>query len=120
MIKLLFKYATVIFVFNTVLLAIESTKFFAYQIFLVLMVLFAFSLLINPNQVKNILFHKAFRFLLILNIINLVYFLLFARSSMLRAFILVNSVLIHSYFIVFFVGVFVFYKICNNKCCDQV
>ena len=34
MIKFLFKYATVIFVFNTVLLAIESTKFFAYQIFL--------------------------------------------------------------------------------------
>ena len=85
MIKWLFKYATVIFVFNTVLLAIESTKFFAYQIFLVLMVLFALSLLINPNQVKNILFHKAFRFLLILNIINLAYFLLFHSITEIRA-----------------------------------
>ena len=85
MIKWLFKYATVIFVFNTVLLAIESTKFFAYQIFLVLMVLFALSLLINPNQVKNILFHKAFRFLLILNIINLVYFLLFHSINDIKA-----------------------------------
>ena len=48
------------------------------------MVLFAFSLLINPNQVK-IFFHKAFRFLLILNIINLVYFLLFHSINDIKA-----------------------------------
>jgi len=85
MIKWFLKYSTVFFVFNTVLLAIESTKYFAYQIFLLLMALYAIILLINPKQVKKVLFHKAFHFLLILNILNVVYFILFHSINDIRA-----------------------------------
>ena len=80
MIKWLIKYGTVIFLFNTVLLSIEYTFNIGNQIFLSLMVIFLFVLLINPKQIKTILFHKAFLFLLILNLINLLYFLLFPFS----------------------------------------
>jgi len=81
MIKWLFKYGLVVFVFNTVLLSIESTSVLGDQIFLVLMCLYAFVLLINPKQINKIIFHKAFSFFLILNIINLSYFLLFHSLS---------------------------------------
>ena len=77
MIKWLFKYGAVIFLFNTVLLAIESTKAIGDQVFLVLMAVYAIALLINPQQIKNVLFHKAFSFLLILNLLNVFYFLIF-------------------------------------------
>ncbi len=76
MIKWLFKYGAAIFLFNTVLLNIESTFNIGNMIFLSLMGIFLFLLLINPVQIKNILFHKAFLFFLILNFINLLYFLL--------------------------------------------
>ena len=81
MIKLLFKYGAVIFLFNTILLSIDYTIALGNHIFLLLMVLFSFVLLINPRQIKNIIFHNAFSFLLILNIINLSYFLLFHSLS---------------------------------------
>jgi O-antigen ligase len=81
MIKWLFKYGAAIFLFNTVLLAIVSTKALGGYIFLVLMGMYAFILLINPKQISNIIFHKAFSFFLILNIINLSYFLLFHSLS---------------------------------------
>jgi len=81
MIKWLFKYGAIIFLFNTVLLSIKSTYFIGGQIFLLLMGVFLFLLLINPKQIKKILFHKAFSFLLILNIINIVYFLFFHKIS---------------------------------------
>ena len=77
MIKWLFKYGAVIFLFNTVLLNIPSTIFIGDLIFVSLMVILLFSLIINPVQIKNILFHKAFLFFLIINFINLLYFLLF-------------------------------------------
>ena len=77
MIKWLFKYGAAIFLFNTVLLNIESTYDIGSLIFLSLMGIFLFLLLINPIQIKTILFHKAFLFLLIINLINLLYFLLF-------------------------------------------
>ena len=77
MIKWLFKYGAAIFLFNTVLLNIESTYDIGSLIFLSLMGIFLFLLLINPIQIKTILFHKAFLFLLIINFINLFYFLLF-------------------------------------------
>ena len=77
MIKWLFKYGAVIFLLNSILLSIESTYGIGNKIFLTLMVIFLFALLINPKQIKNILFHKAFLFLLILNLINLLYFFLF-------------------------------------------
>jgi len=81
MIKWLFKYGAAIFLFNTVLLNIESTFNIGNMIFLSLMGIFLFLLLINPVQIKNILFHKAFLFFLILNFINLLYFLLFHSIS---------------------------------------
>jgi O-antigen ligase len=81
MIKWLFKYGAAIFLFNTVLLNIESTFNIGEMIFLSLMGISLFFLMINPVQIKNILFHKAFLFFLIINFINLLYFLLFHSIS---------------------------------------
>jgi O-antigen ligase len=81
MIKWLFKYGAVIFLFNSILLSIESTYVIGNQIFLELMGIFLFVLLINPKQIKTILFHKAFSFLLIINLLNLLYFFLFHSIS---------------------------------------
>jgi O-antigen ligase len=81
MIKWLFKYGAAIFLFNTVLLNIESTFNIGNMVFLSLMGMFLFFLIINPVQIKNILFHKAFLFFLIINSINLLYFLLFHSIS---------------------------------------
>lgn len=77
MIKWLFKYGAVIFLFNTVLLSIKSTFDLGNQIFLTIMGIFTFLLVLNPNQVKRVIFHKAFLFLLIINSLNLLYFILF-------------------------------------------
>jgi len=77
MIKWLFKYGVVVYLLNTVLLSIESTQVIGKQVFLVLMALYAIVLLINPQQVKNVILHKAFSFILILNILNVLYFFLF-------------------------------------------
>jgi len=81
MIKWLFKYGAVIFLFNSILLSIPSTFIIGNQIFLLLMGLFLFLLLINPRQLKSIIFHKAFSFLLIINLLNLLYFFLFHSIS---------------------------------------
>ncbi len=77
MIKWLFKYGAVIFLFNTVLLSIKSTFDLGNQIFLTIMGIFTILLVLNPNQVKRVIFHKAFLFLLIINSLNLLYFILF-------------------------------------------
>ena len=77
MIKWLFKYGAVIFLFNTVLLNIESTFNIGNLIFVSLMGIFLLCLIINPIQIKTVLFHKAFFFLLIINSVNLLYFLFF-------------------------------------------
>jgi len=77
MIKWLLKYGAVIFLFNTVLLSIKSTFDLGYQIFLAIMGIFTILLVLNPNQVKRVIFHKAFLFLLIINSLNLLYFILF-------------------------------------------
>ena len=81
MIKWLFKYGAAIFLFNTVLLNIESTFIIGKLIFLYLMGIFLFLLIINPQQIKVVLFHRSFLFLLILNLLNLLYFLLFHTIS---------------------------------------
>ena len=81
MIKWLLKYGVVIFVFNSILLSIESTYVIGNQIFLALMGIFLFVLLINPMLIKTILFHKAFSFLLFINLLNLLYFFLFHSIS---------------------------------------
>ena len=77
MIRWLFKYGTVIFLFNTILLSIASTIALGDMIFLGLMGVFSVILLINPYQIKEILFHKAFVLFLIINLINIIYFFLF-------------------------------------------
>jgi O-antigen ligase len=38
--------------------------------------LYGFTLIINPQQIRNVIFHKAFFFLLIINALNILYFLL--------------------------------------------
>ena len=77
MIKWLFKYGAAIFLFNTILLSIVSTYRLGDIIFLGCMALFALLLVINPKQIRHILFHKAFTFFLIINVLNLSYFILF-------------------------------------------
>ena len=86
MIKWLFKYSAVIFLFNTVLLNIEFTFDIGNLIFIFLMGIFLFFLIINPLQIKNVLLHKAFLFFLIINSINLLYFLFFHSISDFEAF----------------------------------
>ena len=85
MIKWLFKYGAVIFLFNTVLLSITSTFVLGYRIFLAIMGIFIIFLVLNPTQVKRVIFHKAFSFLLIINILNLLYFILFHSVSDIEA-----------------------------------
>jgi hypothetical protein len=85
MIKWLFKYGAVIFLFNTVLLSIKSTFDLGNQIFLAIMGIFTIFLLINPKQIKIVIFHKAFSFLLIINSLNLLYFILFHSVSDIEA-----------------------------------
>ena len=77
MIKWLFKYGAVIFLFNTLLFSIEPVRPLGNIIFLGAMSLFALLLFINPKQIKYIIFHKAFTFFLIINVLNLLYFILF-------------------------------------------
>ena len=77
MIKWLFKYGAVIFLFNTLLFSIEPVRPLGNIIFLGLLVLFGCILLMNPQQIKNVIFHKAFNFFLLINIINVLYWLFF-------------------------------------------
>jgi len=77
MIKWLFKYSAVIFVFNSILLAIPQTIPLGEVIFFSLMGLYIVVFLMNINQMKNVIFHKAFSFLLIISLLNIVYFLIF-------------------------------------------
>jgi len=81
MIKWFFKYGFVIYLLNTVLLSIESTFSLGYAIFLFIMILFCFLILINPKQIKLIIFHKAFNFFLLLNLINIFYWFMFHDFS---------------------------------------
>tara|TARA_B100000795_G_scaffold113021_1_gene83779 strand:+ start:693 stop:1829 length:1137 start_codon:yes stop_codon:yes gene_type:complete len=81
MIKWFLKYGFVIYLLNTVLLSIEATFSIGYNIFLFLMTIFSLIILINPKQIKLIIFHKSFNFLLLLNLINLFYWLVFHDLS---------------------------------------
>jgi hypothetical protein len=47
--------------------------------------IFTIFLVLNPTQVKTVIFHKAFSFLLIINILNLLYFILFHSVSDIEA-----------------------------------
>ena len=85
MLRWLLKYGAFIFLLNTVLLAIEITRGIGNQIFLSLMVLYSIVLLLNPSVVKRVIFHKAFTFFLILNLLNVFYFFLFHSFSDIKA-----------------------------------
>ena len=85
MIRWFFKYGIVVFLFNTVLLSIEVTKNLGDIIFLIIMALHFTLLLLNPGLIKRIIFHKAFSFFLILNCLNLFYFLLFHSFNNIKA-----------------------------------
>jgi hypothetical protein len=77
MIKWFFKYGAVFFLLNTILLSVKQTVVIGEFVFLGVMGVFSFLVLINPPQIKNIIFHKSFRFFLILNGLNIFYFILF-------------------------------------------
>tara|TARA_B100001250_G_scaffold40975_1_gene32430 strand:- start:12531 stop:13676 length:1146 start_codon:yes stop_codon:yes gene_type:complete len=79
MIRWFLKYGAAFFVFNTILLSINETIQLGNIIFLVLMGFFGVVLLINPRLIRDVLFHKAFGFLLLINIVNIIYFLLFHK-----------------------------------------
>ena len=86
MIKWFFKYGVVFLLFNTIFYSIDITKdFIALNIFYIIMASGLLFLLINPSQIKEVIFHKAFFFLLLLNIINLTYYLLFDDISNLKS-----------------------------------
>jgi len=77
MIKWFFKYGVLFFLLNTILLSVKQTVVIGEFVFLAVMGVFSFLVLINPFQIKNIIFHKSFRFFLILNGLNIFYFILF-------------------------------------------
>ena len=85
MIRWFLKYGIVFFLLNTVLLSIEVTKNLGDKIFLIIMALYFVLLLLNPGLIKRIIFHKAFSFFLILNCLNLFYFLLFHSFGDIKA-----------------------------------
>ena len=78
MIQWFFKYGYVVFLLNTILYSISGIPFFIPQtLFLSIMFLGIFFLLINPIQIKEVLLHKSFTFLFLLNLINFSYFFIF-------------------------------------------
>lgn len=85
MIRWILKYGIVIFLINTILLSITQTMQLGYNIFLFLMSFVMFALLINPIEIKKVLLHKAFSFLLLINVLNLFYFILFHSFSDIEA-----------------------------------
>ncbi len=85
MLKFLIKYGIVIFLFNTILLSITSTIALGNILFMFLMVIFLIVIMINTTLIKDVIFYKPFSFLLILNVINVLYFLLFHSLNDLEA-----------------------------------
>ena len=76
--KWFLKYGFVVLLFNTILYQIDSTKdTIAPIIFYVLMGVGLLTIIVNPSQMKEVIFHKSFLFLLLLNLINLLYLVIF-------------------------------------------
>lgn len=109
MLRWSFKYGIVLLLFNTILLSIEFTYFIGNQLFLFLMVWYSALFLLHPRNLKEFLFHKAFLFFLLLNLINVFYFILFHEFSEFEAikyllargmqfFIVSSSVLFHYHY----------------------
>jgi O-antigen ligase len=78
MIRWFYKYGFVLLLLNTILYSINETKdTVAPIVFYFLMGGGLFLLVINPAQIKDVIFHKSFLFLFLINLINLIYFLFF-------------------------------------------
>ena len=78
MIRWFYKYGFVVLLLNTILYSINETKdTVAPIVFYFLMGSGLLLLLINPLQIKDVIFHKSFFFLLLINVINIIYFLFF-------------------------------------------
>ena len=78
MIKWFYKYGFVVLLLNTILYSIpETMHIIAPVIFYSLMFFSGVFLLINPQQIREVLLHKSFLFLLLINVLNLIYFLFF-------------------------------------------
>lgn len=87
MIRWFYKYGFMLMLLNTILYSINETKdTIAPIIFYTLMASGILSLIINPSQIKDVIFHKSFLFLLIINVINLIYFLFFEDGFNQRSF----------------------------------
>ena len=81
MIRWLFKYSVVLYLINTILLAIKYTFGLGNIIFLGIMGLYAILIFVNPQQFKSVLLHKSFLFLLILTVLNILYLVVFDSIS---------------------------------------
>ena len=78
MIKWIYKYGLVVLLLNTILYSIPETMHtIAPSIFYSIMFLTILFLLINPHHLREVLFHRSFLFILLINCLNLVYFLFF-------------------------------------------
>tara|TARA_B100000959_G_scaffold286659_1_gene366319 strand:+ start:2961 stop:4106 length:1146 start_codon:yes stop_codon:yes gene_type:complete len=85
MIKWIYQNGIVLYLVNTFLLSIHLTFNFGYNIFLIIMVLYTILLLINPQQFKLVILHRAFHFLLILTGLNILYLIVFDNISNLES-----------------------------------
>ena len=78
MIAWFYKYGFVLLLLNTILYSIPETNItIAPTIFYFLMGTGLILLIINPSQIKDVIFHRSFLFLLLINVINLIYYLFF-------------------------------------------
>ena len=78
MIAWFYKYGFVLLLLNTILYSIPETNItIAPTIFYFLMGTGLILLIINPSQIKDVIFHRSFLFLLLVSLVNLVYFLFF-------------------------------------------
>ena len=82
MIRWFYKYGFVIYLFNTILYSINWTKDSIAPIFFYLtMGLGLFLLILTPSYSRQVLFQKPFKFLMIINLINLLYLIFFDSLS---------------------------------------
>ena len=80
MIAWFFKYGSVILLFNTIFLNIEQDMIDYQYVFYFTMSISILFMMINIINVSNVILHKAFNFLFILNLINLTHFLFLSSS----------------------------------------
>ncbi len=86
MIRWFYKYGFLLLLVNTILYSIDQTKdTVAPFLFYLIMGLGLLLVLVNPSQIREVLFHKSFLFLMVLNLINLIYYLFFDSISNLQS-----------------------------------